>query len=219
LEETGGARGGEGEDCQGEGEREEYQPFEESEQVEEQEFFEESEFEQVEESLSCDFARCWKTSGFLKGGSQAVRCGGTLHALAEKEIVAQHDWPGSRHLLYPSEHLDMEADVFVAPVTRQHPQYKAWSVHDMERGDDLAQTSPPCHAHHLYDTGTAQRRKYAQMAPEGFPKPGRRYDTNLLQSWGALSSDAGCEKSLLAMQSRIECDLRLLIHWRESAAH
>jgi hypothetical protein len=53
LEETGRARGGEGEDCQGEGEREEYQPVEES--VEEREFFKESELEQVEESLSCDF--------------------------------------------------------------------------------------------------------------------------------------------------------------------
>jgi hypothetical protein len=70
LEETRRARGGEGEDCQGEGEREEYQPVKES--VEEQELFKESELEQVEESLSCDFARCWKTC-FLKGRFQAMR--------------------------------------------------------------------------------------------------------------------------------------------------
>jgi hypothetical protein len=43
LEEAGGACGGEGEDCQGESEREECQSVEES--VEKQELFEESEFE------------------------------------------------------------------------------------------------------------------------------------------------------------------------------
>jgi hypothetical protein len=76
-----------------------------------------------------------------------------------------------------------EPAFFLAPVTRQHPQYKAWSVHDMRKGHGLAQTSPPCHAHHLYDTGTAQRRKYAQMAHETIRDPNDGTTAVSLQTW------------------------------------
>jgi hypothetical protein len=44
----------------------------------------------------------------------------------------------ARDIFYTRADIWTWKPMFLAPVTRQHPQHKVWNVHDMRKGDGLA---------------------------------------------------------------------------------